>query len=273
MSVSLNCLNSVCRMVAATEYHKIRPVDRMLQETYRAEQVHFWYRGFRRFIAPLLFQATAGKPRARILDCGAGTGTNLSFLEKYGVPFGVELTWKGLEFGHARGLTRLAQGNVAALPVRSGSIDVAVSFDVLYCLEDEVERSAIAEMFRVLRPSGALIVNVAALDILKGDHSVLVSEVRRYTRHRLRSRLERAGFVIERMTYTNAALFPITATVRALQRLRGVKADGGERGDFYVPPAPVNSLFSGALAVESSLIAAGVDMPVGSSLLCLARKN
>ena len=244
----------------------------MLQETYRVEQHHFWYRGFRRFIEPLLVRAAAGKVRPRILDCGSGTGSNLTFLEKYGVPFGVELTWRGLEFGHARGLKRLAQGTVASLPFASASIDVVVSFDVLYCLEDRAEEDAISEMFRVLRPGGAIVVNVAALDMLKGDHSVLVSEVRRYTRSRLRSKLQRVGFRIERMTYTNAALFPITASVRALQRLRGVKPDGGDRGDFYVPPAPVNSLFSGALAVESKLIAAGIDMPLGSSLLCLARK-
>ncbi|MCM3879576.1 MAG: class I SAM-dependent methyltransferase [Vicinamibacterales bacterium] len=245
----------------------------MLEATFRVEQHHFWYRGFRRFVEPLLVRATEGKQRPRILDCGAGTGANLLLLEKYGVSFGVELTWNGLQFGRARGLTRLSQGTVAALPFSGGSIDVAVSFDVLYCLEDLVEEQAISEMFRVLKPGGALIVNVAALDMLKGDHSVLVSEVRRYTRSRLRSKLQRAGFGIERMTYTNAALFPITASVRALQRLRGVKPDGGKRGDFYVPPAPVNSLFSGALAVESTLIAAGIDMPVGSSVLCLARKN
>ena len=77
---------------------------------------------------------------------------------------------------------------------------------------------------------------------------------------------------MKRITYTNASLFPITATVRALQRLRGVKAEADNRGDFYVPPAPVNALFSGALALESKLVAAGIDMPVGSSLLCLARK-
>jgi SAM-dependent methyltransferase len=244
----------------------------MLEQTYRVEQHHFWYRGFRKFIEPLLIRATAGTVHPRILDCGSGTGTNLTFLEKYGIPFGVELTWRGLQFGHARGITRLTQGSVAALPFANASMDVAVSFDVLYCLEDREEKDAISEMFRVLRPRGALIVNVAALDMLKGDHSVLVSEMRRYTRSQLQSKLQRAGFRIERMTYTNAALFPITAGVRALQRLRGVKADGGVRGDFYVPPAPVNSLFSGALALEARLIAAGINMPVGSSLLCLARK-
>lgn len=244
----------------------------MLEETYRAEQRHFWFRGFRRFVAPLLTRATSGLARPRLLDCGSGTGTNLSWLQQYGVPFGVELNWRGLQFARDRGLNRLTQASVAALPFATGSMDVVTSFDVLYCLEDPVEEAAISEMLRVLRPGGALIVNVAALDMLKGDHSVLVSEVRRYTRGRLRSKLERAGFRIDRMTYTNAALLPITAAVRALQRLRGVKPEGGERGDFYVPPAPVNAVFSGALTAESKLIAVGIDMPVGSSLLCLAGK-
>ena len=77
---------------------------------------------------------------------------------------------------------------------------------------------------------------------------------------------------MKRLTYTNASLFPITATVRALQRLRGEKAEAENKGDFYVPPAPINALFSGALALEAKIIEAGIDMPVGSSLLCLAKK-
>jgi SAM-dependent methyltransferase len=245
----------------------------MLEETYRAEQRHFWFRGFRRFVLPFIEQALSGVSRPRLLDCGCGTGANLRFLQQFGAPFGVDLTWRGLQFARSDGLTRLAQGSVASLPFSASTIDLALSFDVLYCLEDEDERRAIAEMHRVLRPGGSLVVNVAALDMLKGDHSVLASEVRRYTRKSLRLKLESAGFRVDRLTYTNAALFPVTAGVRALQRLRGVQPGGGTRGDFHVPPGPVNALFSGALAVESKLIAAGVNMPVGSSVLCLARKG
>ena len=147
-----------------------------------------------------------------------------------------------------------------------------LSFDVLYCLETPAEQAAFREMFRVLRPGGSVVINVAALDILRGDHSALGGEVRRYTKGDLRKKLDQTGFHVRRLTYTNASLFPITATVRALQRLRGEKAGAANKGDFYVPPAPINALFSGALAVEARLIAAGIDMPVGSSLLCLARK-
>ena len=248
-------------------------MDTLLERTYHAEQHHFWFRGFKRFVAPLLAQATEGLADARILDAGCGTGANLPFLREYGRSFGLELYWSGLRFGQDRGLRGLTQGSVTHLPFASASIDVVTSFDVLYCLQTPEEMAAIAEMYRVLRPGGALIVNVAALSMLRGDHSLFGGEVRRYTRRELREKLESAGFRITRITYTNAALFPITASVRFVQRLRGVKTGDENRGDFYLPPAPVNAVLSGALAVESAVVAAGVNMPIGSSVLCLARKS
>jgi SAM-dependent methyltransferase len=247
-------------------------MDALLERTFQAEQRHFWFRGFKKFVSPLIEEATAGLSRPRLLDAGCGTGANLSFLEKYGVPFGLELFWRGLQFGHDRGLRRLVQGSVTHLPYPDRSVDVVLSFDVLYCLPDPAEQAAIAEMFRVLRPGGAVIINVAALEMLKGDHSALGGEVRRYTTRELQEKLEHAGFRVKRITYTNASLFPITATIRALQRLRGVKSAEESEGDFYVPPAPVNALFSAALSLESRVIDLGINMPIGSSVLCLARK-
>jgi len=247
-------------------------VDRLLEETYRAEQRHFWFHGFRQFIRPLLAEATAGLARPRLLDCGCGTGANLRLLDEFGVAFGFDLTWRGLEFARQSGRAGVAQASVTAIPVASAAVDVVTSFDVLYCLPDPAERVAIAEMHRVLRPGGALIVNSAAFDMLHGDHSVLGGEVRRYTRSRLRQALESGGFSVVRMTYTNAVLFPLLATVRAVQRLRGPSPADQSHGDFFVPPAPINALLAGALSLEARLVAAGMNMPVGSSVLCLARK-
>ena len=248
------------------------PMEALLERTFEAEQRHFWFRGFKRFVAPLIAQATSGRTKLRLLDAGSGTGANLPSLQRYGVAFGLEFFWRGIQITRARGLGRLIQGSVTHLPFPDASIDVVLSFDVLYCLEAPDEHAAIDEMIRVLRPGGRVVINVAALDMLKGDHSALGGEVRRYTKAELREKLERAGFRVERLTYTNASLFPLTATVRAIQRLRGVKPEQENKGDFYVPPAPINALFSGMLALESKIVAAGINMPIGSSLLCLAKK-
>ena len=71
---------------------------------------------------------------------------------------------------------------------------MATSFDVFQCLPDPVERAALSEMYRVLKPGGRLILNVAALELLRGSHAALSEEVRRYTPARLRQAVEDAGF-------------------------------------------------------------------------------
>ncbi len=250
----------------------MRRVDDLLRATARAEARHFWFRGFKRFITPLLVDAVERRTDVRILDCGCGTGANLEHLARFGRAYGFDLTEVGLRLGLEAGRTRLARASVAAVPFPDRSFDLVTSFDVLYSLPDEVERAAAQEMFRVLRPGGSLIVNVAAMEMLRGNHSVLGREVRRYSRDRLGRLLTRAGFHIVRLTYTNATLFPALVTLRALQRWRGLKPEGAETsGDFHVPPAPINSLLAGALRVEAQWVKR-FDLPFGSSLLCLATK-
>src|SRR5512139_2818980 len=180
-------------------------VDRLLEATARAERDHFWFRGFRRFAAPMLARAAAGRTGLRLLDCGCGTGSNLQvLLEPYGRAWGFDLTWTGLQFARAAGAARVARASAAAVPYPSAAFDIVTSFDVLYCLPDDVERESVREMWRVLKPGGAAVVNVPAMDILRGNHSVLSAELRRYSRASLRARLEAGGFRVERITYTNA---------------------------------------------------------------------
>ena len=146
------------------------------------------------------------------------------------------------------------------------------SFDVLYALPNDDARRAVREMARVLKPGGTLIVNVAALEILRGGHSVLAEELRRYDRRMLREELEAAGLRPIRMTYTNAALFPLVLAARLVQRAAGLNTPEETGLEISVPPAPVNAALDALLALEARVLRVA-DLPFGSSLLCAARKT
>jgi SAM-dependent methyltransferase len=249
-------------------------VEELLRATATAEGRHFWFRGFRAFVTPLLRQAAARPPAgagARWLDCGCGTGANLALLDRFGRAYGFDLSDVGLRIGRDAGRTRLARASVTAAPFPDGAFDVVTSFDVIYSLEDRDERAALAEMARLLKPGGFAVINVAAMEALRGDHSVLSHEVRRYSRRDLQARLAAAGFTVVRMTYTNVTLFAPMLLARTLQRWRGLKSEPDARQEIAVPPAPINGLLSALLLLESVWLR-WFDAPAGSSLLCLARK-
>jgi SAM-dependent methyltransferase len=245
-------------------------VDGLLDATAQAEERHFWFRGLRRNARALLETALDGRPVELIIDCGAGTGRNLDWLQTIGPAVGVELSPTGVR--HARRLgRRIARGSVTHLPFPDESADITTSFDVFVCLDDAAERQAVREMWRVLKPGGIALINTAALEILRGAHSTLGGEVRRYTRRHLSNILGRDGFTVERMTFTNMVTFPLLLAIRSTDRLTGRGATAST-AELTVPIAPVNALFNAALRAESGLLPY-VNLPIGSSILCVARKN
>ncbi len=257
--------------MVAWRHRLLFPVDRLLELTYRAEQSHFWFRGFRQYMRPALARATRGTTSPLILDCGCGTGTNLEMLRPFGRAAGFDLTGIGPAFAHAHG-HRVAQASIAQIPFTTATFDLVTSFDVFQCLPDPVEREAIAEMARVLKPGGWLLLHVSALEILHGRHSVLSEEVRRYTPARLRMIVERGGFRIERLTFDHASLLPIMLPVRMWHRFTAGDGEvpAGE-GEITVPAAPINAALTALVSLEALALRA-VNMPIGGSLMCLAQK-
>jgi SAM-dependent methyltransferase len=246
-------------------------VDYLLHATARAEERHFWFRGFRAFVVPLVRRALRGVAHPQILDCGCGTGATLELLARFGDAYGFDLSATGLQFGREAGRTRLALASIASAPFPDEAFDLVTSFDVLVTLPAAEERAAAREMFRMTRPGGYVLVNVAALSTLRGDHSVLSHERRRYNRGTLGSLLTGAGLVPVRMTYTNTTLTPPLYLLRAFQRWRGLRPEAEAQREITVPPAPLNGVLTAILVTESLWIRR-VDMPFGSSLLCLARR-
>ena len=109
-------------------------------------------------------------------------------------------------------------------PFADKSLDLVVSFDVLEHLQDD--HGAVAELHRVLKPTGTLLVAVPADPKLWSDHDVAVDHVRRYTRQGLIEVLDSGGFDIVSCKSWNVLLRPVVA----LRRRTGKGSDLTELG-------------------------------------------
>lgn len=246
----------------------------LLDLTGRAEASHFWFRGFRRYLAPVVAEAAASRTGLRLVDCGCGTGGNVALLAAHGRAFAFDLTYYGSARARQEQHVPVAQADATRIPFAPASFDIASAFDLLQCMPDD--RAAVAEMARVLKPGGTLILTVAALEVLRGDHSEAWQEVRRYTPETVRALVASAGLRVERVSFMFASIFPLMLAVRASQRmLRPYRAFRTDT-DIAVPAAPVNAVLSWMVSGEAALsrrFPSWFLPPVGSSLLVVARKG
>ena len=244
-------------------------MDHLLDLTYQAEARHFWFQGFRHFLTPVLAEVAGGRRDLRLLDCGCGTGANLNLLAPYGYAVGIDLSPGGLIRATRAGRS-VARADVTRMPLASESFDVVTSFDVLQCVPDDT--GAVREMARVARAGGRVVVTVAALEVLSGDHGEVWREVRRYTPARARVLMEQAGLRVERVSYLFASVFPLMLGARLAQRVSRPFRKVREDSDISVPAAPVNTALATVLRAEAA-VSRRVPMPIGSSLLIVALKS
>lgn len=238
---------------------------------FEAEEAQWWYVGQRAIahaiLEPVLASrsATAERPLT-ILDAGCGTGGNTFHLGRLGRPVGLDLVREATVACRGRGLAAV-RGGVLALPFLDDVFDLVTSFDVIYHAWVPDDDAALREMARVVRPGGLAFVRVPALKILWGAHDEAVQSRHRYTRPELVRLLEAQGLKVERSTYCNSFLFPLLLARRTADRLLGRQGS-----DVGFLPAPLEWTFRHLMLFEAALIRRGVSMPIGASVVALARR-
>lgn len=240
------------------------------------EERHWWYAGMRQValavLRGVLEDAPAPTGRRRLLDAGCGTGGTTVALREFGDVYGVDVAWEALGPSAARGLDgRIARGTLEALPFPDASFDVVTSFEVLYHRAVDDDARAFAELRRVIRPGGCLLLRVPAHDWLRGHHDHLVHTRRRYTRVEVARKLETAGFQPLRVTWANSVLFPPAVAKRWLESLQPSPPAGTAEPDLWQPPRPVNALLRRTVSAEAFAIPRGLPLPFGLSVLAVGR--
>lgn len=241
------------------EYRKLAAIeDRMWY--FRALHAH----GERELLAALPRNGAAA-----ILDAGCGTAGFIRRLASHRPQWqwtGVDLEPLALELARERAgeKAKIVEASVTALPFPDGAFDAVTSLDVIYHVQDDA--AALRQFFRVLRPGGAVVLNVPAYRWLWSYHDEATHARRRYGRDELLTKIREAGFVEARATHWNTLPFPLVVARRKL-----LPAPRGG-SDVEVFPAPVEGAFNVAMSLERGWLRGVGRLPFGSSILAVARK-
>lgn len=234
-------------------------------QMFEIEEKLWWYQGRRRVCFELLRRHLAPDAERHILDVGCGTGYNLVLLEEFGKAQGVDMSAEALQFCRLRGVSSVTLHQAGTLPFADQKFQLLTAFDVIEHIEDD--RAALAEFRRVLSPQGWLLIYTPALPWLYNDHDRIVHHQRRYRREELREKIVSAGFEVTHLSYVNGFVLPLVLLARGLAKL-GLTSGHQE---MKLPHPVVNSLVAALCRLEEPLVRAA-HLPIGMSLLALARK-
>ncbi|HVW10639.1 MAG TPA: class I SAM-dependent methyltransferase, partial [Bryobacteraceae bacterium] len=219
----------------------------------------------------LLWRTLPGRP-TRILEAGCGTGNfALKLAKAFRCPIDVaDLAGEGLRYARANGLRRMVQADIQALPIAGDQYDCVLSLDVLIHLEPGTESAAVAELARVTRPGGMVMIRAAALDALRSRHSEFTHERQRFTKARLVRLARENGLEPVRCTYLNSLLLPVALLrFRVWEPLMRAPVDSGVK-----PMAGwLNVSLGWILGLERAWVERGWNLPLGQTVVMLARKE
>ena len=242
------------------------------------EDRHFWFRARNQAIVAA-FESIRGRlrPGYRVLEVGCGTGNVLRELQRAAVggdAIGMDLHIEGHRYAKRRLAPPLLVRGDAGHPPFAVRFEVVGLFDVLEHLEHDVE--VLRSLRGLLTVDGYLLLTVPADPKLWSYFDVGSRHKRRYERDELHQKLTAAGYSVEYLTPYMAVLHPVLWWGRRITG-RGHHHIDDSREAWNLAGAdlrvrPVSGAVLGlALRQEIRFVRRRIELPVGASLLAIAR--
>jgi SAM-dependent methyltransferase len=183
---------------------------------------------------------------------------------------GLELWLDGLRYARSRSGATLVQADIRNSPFGQ-PFDLVGMFDVLEHIPEDQETLRLAHIS--LRPGGKLLLTVPAHQSLWSYFDEAAGHCRRYSWDGIRQKLESAGFKVEFLSEFMACIFPLVWSYRKLSGFRKKSNSSMQltSEEFRVLPV-VNGLLTGILSLEAKWVSRSHTLPIGTSLLAVARK-
>ena len=228
---------------------------------------HWWFAARRKIVAAAIARWATLPVKARILEVGAGTGSNLAMLKRLGTVDAIEPDEGARALAAERSGIAVKGGLLPdGVKLKDGAYDLIVLLDVLEHIDDD--DGTLRVLRAKLAPGGRLLLTVPASPWMWSAHDVAHHHKRRYTVATLCAALGGGGFRLVHMSHFNTLLFPSIAAVRWWRRYRGDL----HGGDDAMPPRPVNALLRWLFGLERHLVTRA-SAPFGVSLLAIAEPS
>ncbi len=253
--------------LALRHRHKVRvePAEYDLMD--QAEQGMWWYRAAHARVLDAL-RERPGAP-GPVLDAGCGTGgflRRLAEAEPARDAAGFDYLPSAARRAARKSGRPVAAGDANHLPFPDASFGAAVSIDVI-CHAGVEPGRALAELHRVLRPGGSLVLNLPAYEWLRSAHDARVHNARRYTAGGAARLLGAAGFTRIATRYWNGLLLPLMVLQRKVLHRRP-----DAPSDVTAFPPWIDATLHAVSETERRIGRMGIPMPAGGSVLVLATR-